>query len=168
MKPMLPAAIAQEYLRQREALLQAFPELGEDEATLRDTLEGITHAPDLIATFIRDARADEAFANSLGSMVKDMGERKQRLQMRADRRRLAAQHLMDACGLRKIEMPDFTASLRAVPPRVEVDDEAALPDSLCKTVRSPDKAAIKEALAVGAVAGAHLTNGGETLTVRTK
>lgn len=169
MNPALPAALALEYLRQREALLQCFPELGDDEVALRDTLEGITHAPDLIATFIRDARADEAYAESLATMLKDMGERKARFLMRADRRRLAAYRLMDACGLRKIEMPDFTASIRAVPPKVEIDDEAALPAELCKTIRQPDKAAIKEALMnTATVPGAHLTNGGETLMIRTK
>jgi hypothetical protein len=165
---MLPAAIAQEYLRQREALLQAFPELAEDEATLRDTLEGISHAPDLIATFIRDARSDEAMAEALKAMIGDMVIRKERFVYRAERRRLAAQRLMDACELRKIEMPDFTASVRSVPSKVVIDDEAALPDTLCRTIRQPDKAAIREALAMGAVTGAHLTNGSETLTIRVK
>lgn len=165
---MLPAAIAAEYLRQREALLQAFPELAEDHATLTDTLEGITHAPDFVAQFVREARADEAFADSLATMMKDMGERKARFLIRAERRRLAALNLMNACDLRKVEMPDFTASIRAVPPKVEIDDEAALPDALCKTVRSPDKAAIKTALAEGPVTGARLSNGGETLAVRVK
>jgi hypothetical protein len=165
---MLPAALAQEYLRQKEQLLQAFPELAEDEAALRDTLEGITHAPDLIATFIRDARADEAMAEALRIMIGEMAQRKVRIMFRADRRRLAAQRLMDACGLRKIELPDFTASIRAVPPRVEVDDDASLPDSLCKIVREPNKVAIKEALANGTVAGARMTNGSETLALRFK
>lgn len=168
MNPILPAAITQEYLRQREALLQAFPELAEDEATLRDTLEGITHAPDLIALFIRDARADEALAGSLGSMLKDMGERKARFVMRAERRRLAAYRLMTACELRKIEMPDFTASIRATPSRVEIDDIEALPPAMIRMVKEPDKAAIKDALSVREVPGAHLTNGGETLAIRTK
>lgn len=168
MNPLLPAVAAQEYLRQREALLQSFPELADDEATLRDTLEGISSAPDLIALFIRDARADEAYAESLSIMLKDMGERKARFLIRAERRRLAAYRLMTACELRKIELPDFTASIRAVPPKVEIDDEAALPDSLCKTVRQPDKAAIKAALGQAPVPGARLTNGGETLSVRTK
>lgn len=168
MTSALPAAIAAEYWRQREALLQAFPELAEDVATLRDTLEGISHAPDLIAQFVREARADEAMAEALSSMVKDMGERKTRFQIRAERRRLAAFNLMNACELRKIEMPDFTASIRSVPPKVAIDDESQIPDTLCKLIRSPDKTALKEALGNGPVPGAHMTNGSETLTIRTK
>ena len=166
MNSMLPAAFAQEYLRQREALLQAFPELADDEITLRDTLEGITHAPDIIARFIREAREDEAYMAALATMIREMSDRKSRFEIRAQRRRLAAQNLMNAIELRKLEQADFTASIRAVPPRVEIDDETMLPDSLCKMVRQPDKAAIKEALAKGHVAGARMTNGGETLSIR--
>jgi hypothetical protein len=130
--------------------------------------EGLTSASDLVAILVRRSRADEAYASALTTMIRHMTDRRSRYDARADRHRLAAQQLMDACELRKVEMADFTASIRAVPPRVEIDDEAALPDDLCKMVRQPDKAAIKEALATGAVAGAHLTNGSETLTIRTK
>lgn len=169
MHPALPAALAAEYRRQREALLVQFPELVDDDAALADTLEGISHAPDLIAKFIRDARADEAMTSALGAMIKDMHERKQRLAMRADRRRLAAQRLMEACQMRKLEMPDFSAHIRNVPGKVEIDDEALLPDELCRVVREPDKAKIKEALVSRDVPGAHMGNGGgETLSIRTK
>lgn len=163
----LPAALAAEYLRQREALLAEYPELADDVQAMADTLEGVTEAPDVIARFIRDAREDEGRADALANMLKEMGERKARFIHRAERRRLAALNLMNACGLRKIEMADFTASLRAVPPKVEVTDEAALPDSLCKFTRSPDRTALKEALAKSPVAGARMSNGGETLTIRT-
>lgn len=165
---MLPAALAAEYLRQREALLAAFPELADDVQALADSLEGFTDAPDVIARFVRDAREDEALAGSLGNMLRDMGERKARLIARAERRRLAAQRLMEACQLRKIELADFTASIRAVPASVTITDETALPDSLCKFVRSPDKAAIKTALLAGPVGGAVLNSGGQSLTIRTR
>ncbi len=166
--PMLTEALVQEYIRQRAALLSAFPELAEDVEALADTLEGITEAPDVIARFVREAREDEALAGSLAIMLREMSDRKQRFAARADRRREAAMKLMNACAIRKIEMPDFTASIRAVPPKVEIEDEAALPESLCKVVRSPDRTAIKDALVNGPVAGARLSNGSETLTVRTR
>lgn len=169
MNPMLPAAAVEEYRRQREALLVAFPELAEDEETLRDTLDGITNASDIIAAFIRQAREDEALGGSLGNMLREMGERKARLMGRAARRREAAQRIMDACGIRKIEQPDFTASIRATPARVEIDDDAVLPDWAVRLIREPNKAAIKEALSnTMAVPGAHLSNGGETLSIRVK
>ena len=157
-----------EYRRQREALLTEFPELAEDIDTLADTLEGMSMAPDLIAEFIRKSREDEAMANALSSIIDDMTERGCRLMHRAKGRRQAAMNIMNAIELRKLEMPDFTASIRAVPPKVDVYAEEQLPDALCKFTRSPDKTAIKEALANGPVAGARMTNGTETLTIRTR
>ena len=165
---LLPAAVAEEYRQQREALLQAFPELGQDEATLQDTLEGISSAPDLIASFIRQAREDEAMAGALKAMIGEMADRKSRLSIRAERRYTAAQRLMDACGLRKIIMPDFTAWISNTAPTVIVEDESALPDSVHRTVRVPDKAKIKAALAKGPVDGARMSNGGATLNLRVK
>ncbi len=168
LSPIQRAAFVAEYHRQRENLLLQFPELAEDQQALEDTLEGATFAVDIIADLIRAAREDEVYITALSLMIREVSDRKARFENRATRRRQTAQHLMDAIGIRKLEQPDFTAHIRATPPRVEIEDEDALPDSLCKTVRSPDRVAIKEALATGAVAGAHLTNGSETLTVRTK
>lgn len=155
------------YLDQRKRLVEAYPELLEDMQALADTLEGVSEAPDMVAEFVRTAREDETQASVLGAMITQMGQRKARFLMRAEKRREAALALLNAMGQRKIEMPDFTASIRAVPPKVEITDEAALPDSVCKTVRMPDRAAIKEALASGPVAGAHMSNGAETISIRT-
>ena len=154
------------YRQQREALLAEFPELSEDIDTLADTLEGMSMAPDLIAEFIRNAREDEANAEALASMMRDMADRKQRFIARADKRRQAAMNVMNAIEMRKLEMPDFTASIRAVPPKVELFGD--VPKEFCNVVYVPDKSRIKEALTNGPVSGAHMTNGYETLTVRTK
>lgn len=163
------AALVEQYRRLRSELLAEFPELIDDGETLRDTLEGETDLPGVISEFIRNARRDEAMADGLGTLIKDEQERKSRIQARADKRRHIAQALMTAIELRKIEQPDFTASLRFVPPKVEISDEAALPDQFAKIIRTPDKIAIREALARGdAVPGAVLGNGSETLTIRTR
>lgn len=168
MNPQQLATAVAEFRRVQEGLMQAFPELAEDHAALIDMTEGLTSASDLVAVLVRRSRADEAYANALTAMIRDMTDRRSRYDARADRHRLAAQRLMDACELRRVEMADFTASIRAVPGKVEIDDEALLPDDLCRIVRQPDKAKIKEALAAGTIPGAHMTNGSESLTVRTK
>jgi len=164
---MLPAAFIVAYQRQRDQLLAEYPEMSEDPILLSDTLEGMFDTNTVIASFIRRAREDEANADALAGMLKDMGARKSRLQSRADKCRATALELMNTVGIRKLEQPDFTASIRSVPPKVEIDDDAAVPDELCKVVRMPDKTKIKEALSNGPVDGAHMTNGGETLTLRT-
>ena len=161
--------LAEEYRRHRDSLLAEYPELAEDELALADTLDGITNAGDFIALFCRMAREDEALAGGLGNMLRDMGSRKSRLMARAEKRRAIVMALMNAIGERKIVRPDMTISVRASRPSVLVTDEPALPDSLCKVERRPDKTAIKEALERGeAVAGAVLSNGTETLTIQTK
>ena len=160
--------LVEEYRRQREGLLAAFPELSEDIDTLADTLEGITDAPDVIAGFIRSALDDESMAEAIGIRMKDMGERKQRFDHRAEKRREAALAIMQALDMRKLELADFTASIRNVPPKVVIEDENKLPDSLCKMVRSPDKSAIKAALELGDVPGAIMGNGGTTISVRVR
>lgn len=162
------ATAVEEYRRQRAALLQAFPELADDMQTLFDTLEGEAEAPDLIAEFIRAAREDEAMASAVTTMLRELAERKSRLEARSEKRRAAALAIMQAIELRKLELPDFTASVRTSPPRVEVFDETSLPDEFFRVIRHADKTAIKEALATRPVAGARMTNGGETISIRTK
>lgn len=166
MHPRINLAVA-EYLRIREGLLAEFPDI--DPETLTDTLDGETGIYDIIDRFIRDARQDDAMAEALSPMQRDMAERKARFTARAERLRDAALKLMNTIGERKIIRPDYTASVRTVPPKVIVTDETALPDPVCKFERKPDKAAIKEALEQGkTVTGATLSNGTQALSIRTK
>jgi len=163
------AALVEQYRRLRADLLAEYPELIEDGATLSDTLEGETDLPDVLARIIRDARRDEAMADGLGTLIKDEQDRKSRLTARAEKRRRIAQALMDAVEMGKLEQPDFVASIRSVPPKVEITDEAALPETFVKIVRSPDKTAIKDALKRGEqVPGAVLGNGSTTLAITTR
>ncbi len=166
--PIQTATFIAEHKRQRALLIEAFPELLEDQQALDDTLEGISYAPDMIANIIRDAREDEANATALSLMIREMSDRKARFSARAERRYTMAEHLMESIGIRKLAMPDFTASITPTQPRVMIDDETALPHYLVKLVRQPDKHAIKEALAQAVVPGAYMSNGGSTLTIRTK
>ena len=162
-------ALTEQYRRLKTDLLVEYPELIEDGETLADTLEGETDLPDVIAGFIRNARRDEAMAEGLGELIKDEQDRKSRIGARADKRRRIALSLMNAIEMIKLEVPDFTASVRRVPPKVEITDEASVPDAFVKITRTPDKTAIKEALGRGdTIPGACLGNGSETLTVRTR
>lgn len=161
--------LAAEYRRLRDALLAEFPELTEDEQTLADTLEGESELPDIISLLIREARKDKAMADALATMIQESQERKQRFLYRAEKRRMTAMGLMNAVGLRKLEQPDFTASIRSVGSKIEITDDASIPDAFCRVVKTPDKTAIKAALERGEkVSGAVLGNGGETLSVRVK
>ena len=70
--------------------------------------------------------------------------------------------------LRKLELPTATLSIKAVPAKAEITDEALLPSKFFKA-QDPklDKKAVLDALkAKEDVPGAVLSNGGETLSIR--
>lgn len=157
------------YARTRAALLTDFPELGDDQMALVDTLEGETDLQALLAQEVRSAIEDEAFAEALTALITKMVARKQRLLERAQRRRADVVSVMTEANLSRLKEPDFTASVTTGKRPVLITDEALIPDSLCRivTTRLPEKFAIAERLKAGEeVPGAELGNGQATLTVR--
>lgn len=169
MNPMNNASLVAEYQRVREMLVTSFPELCEDEHALADTIDGETGLLDVIAGLIRDAREDEATETALDTILGEMKERKARFGTRASKRREAALSLMQAADIRKLERPDFTATIAAGRPKVTIADEGLIPTSFTRTRIEPDKTAIKAALdACLTVPGALLSNPEPVLTVRTR
>jgi Siphovirus Gp157 len=155
-----------QYLRGR---LQAeFPEA--DEQTLRDTIEGISSLPEALAALIRSYLEDLSLSAALGMRIENMQERLKRIELRADKKRDLVTSVMEQADIKKLAEPDFTASLRVVPPSVVVVDEQQIPLDFWK-VQSPklDKQGLSLALRAGVpVPGAILSNSGITLSVRTK
>lgn len=154
----------------RARLLELYPELGEDAQALADTLEGMTDFNDMVCAVIDSAENDASMVRALENRVNDMNCRMTRLMDREDRKRRAVGQAMEAAGVRKIEAPEFTISLRALPPKVLVTDETRIPSEFWeeKTVKTLNKTLLKEALETDTVPGAELSNGGASLTIRTK
>jgi len=149
-------------------LRSALDVYGDDELTL-DMIEGETSLFELIDQLMEERAADLAMANALGAQMQDMRDRQGRFKRRADARKGIVQKALEHADIRSLERPAFTASLSASKPSVNITDESALPDNLVRVKREPNKVAIAKALSAGdAVLGAHLSNGGQTLTVRTK
>jgi hypothetical protein len=67
----------------REKIIQEFP--GNDDETIRDTLEGISDLHEMIAAVIRSALVDEALGVGLRSRIDDMKERLSRFEIRSSR-----------------------------------------------------------------------------------
>ena len=66
-----------------------------------------------------------------------------------------------------MERPIATVSKRIDSLSVKITDEASVPSQLCKTVTTPDKAAIKAQLQAGeSVPGAEMARGPDGVTVR--
>ena len=141
-----------------------------DEQTLADTVEGLTDLHEILQAVIRAALVDEALATGLRCRISDMQDRLARLQDRAAKRRQIAKDVMVELGLKKLEAPDFTASLRPGMPALVVLNEDAVP----KTYWEPGEPRLRrQVLALdlkgGAeAAGATLSNPEPVMSVRTR
>jgi hypothetical protein len=159
-----------EIIRQQIAnLLVSCPELAEDEILRADMIEGETEAFDFLSMIVRKIGETKALAAGTDEYVKELRERSARLDRRVEGLRTLATRIMDTAQIKKAELPEATLSLRNVPPKLVVDDPENLPDIACKFVRKPDMDKIKELwTAEPFIAGVHMDNGGQSLTIRTK
>lgn len=144
--------------------------LDTDEAALMEALrDGGADVDGLLARLLR--AADEAKANvaATGERIKDLDARHARFVRQNTEYRAAAYSILDALGLTKWRSAEFSVSVSSGRLGVVITDAAAIPLEFCKTVVTPDKGHIKEALEQGEVIpGAELSNGIPTMTVRTK
>jgi len=154
----------------KEKLLEAFPNLIEDEAALYDTLEGMTDFNELVQHIISSALDDEAMVGAIGNRIADLQARAERLNERIANKRRVVGAAMEMAGVRKIEGVEATISLRAVPPKLVIVNEDEIPGTFWKEkiVKSIDKEALKEALKTEIIPGAQMGNGSTTLAIRTK
>ena len=156
------------FVELRRRLLELHPDL--DDQTLADTLEGATDFREALAALIRSALEDECLAKALKDRLDQMKGRLSRLEARASSKRQVAVENMEAADLRKLQEPDFTASVRLGPPSVAIVSEEELPiDYLLPQPPKPDKRAILEALSGGIfVPGAVLSEPKVSLSVRSQ
>jgi Siphovirus Gp157 len=152
----------------RQQLMVEFPTI--DDETLRDTVEGLTNLPELLARILRSHLDDLALLAALRARIIDMQERFTRLEIRADKKRALVASVMERADIKKLTEPDFTASLRQVPPGLVVVDERAIPDPFWRPQPPKlDRKGLLAALNAGqAVPGATLGNGSTTIAVRTR
>ena len=141
-----------------------------DERTLADTVEGLTDVHEILMAIIRAALEDEALASGLKGRIADMEGRLERLQDRAVKRRRIAKEVMIDLDIKKLQAPDFTASIRAGMPALTVLDDAAVP-SIYWQPQDPrlNRQELLSDLKQGtAVAGATLSNSEPVLSVRAR
>lgn len=164
---MLTASLIEAWNRTRSDLLARYPDI--DAETLSDTLEGELGAKDAAAQLIRDALEDEAQAEGLKAYLTALSSRLGRLSDRATARRKAAFDLLQELGEKRLERPEFTASIANGRQSVVITDPAKLPEAMRSTLIIPDKKAIREALdAKTEVPGAILGNGAPYLRVASR
>ena len=113
------------YQAVRDRIKTRDPDL--DEQTLADTVEGLTELPEILEAIIRSALVDEALVKGLKCRVAEMQSRIERFQDRASKRRAIAKDVMVDLDIKKINAPDFTASIRAGLPALLVLNEEEVP-----------------------------------------
>ena len=151
-----------------ENLKLTHPELVDDNEAWLASLESQTDFNEVMTEVVRRIEDTKALLIGTKDRFEELSNRKQRFELRVEVLRDLAFKLMEAAELRKMELPEATLSIRSVAPSVIITDEENLPDIACKFERKPDKAKIKELLASGWVAGAILSNGTKSLTIRIK
>jgi Siphovirus Gp157 len=152
----------------KDALRSAFPDV--DDQTLRDTLEGISDLPEMVATVVRSHLDDLTLARALRSRLSDIQERLSRIENRGENKRALVASVMERADLRKLIEPDFTVSLRQSPPSVIITAEGEIPETYWKPQPPKlDRKALHSALSAGKnVPGAGLGYGCVTIAVRTR
>lgn len=153
---------------QIENLKVLFPDLSDDEESWTLTLESETDVMELLKQTVDRMREAAGMAGGIAERIALLEIRQERYLRRETAMRWLAQCLLSAADLRKVELPEATLSLRSVPPSVIITDQTVLPKEVCKIEIKPDKTKIKELLKQGPVPGASMSNGSETLSVRTK
>jgi hypothetical protein len=152
----------------RDRLLHEFPDA--DAETIKDTLEGLTDLPEILASVIRSALIDQALILGLRERIEEMKFRLERIEIRGTKKRQLALDAMNEAGLTKLEQPDFTASTRPGTPALVISAEDAIPATYWipqppKIDRQSMLAGLKRGLEIP---GALLSNPKPVLVVRTK
>lgn len=167
----------------RQRLLEEDPDLAADETLMADILGSDPNTVDAMDVLHRVLRASvhaKSMAAAAEARAAEIELRRDRYRRRAESLVTAAFNAMAALDLRKVELPDLTASLRAGAQSVVILDEDALPDEYVRvaTTRTPDKKAIRDALMRRSesadpdqgndIPGATLSNGLPSLMIKVK
>ena len=156
------------YRAMADQLRQGFSDVDDD--TLKDTLEGLSDLPQMIEEVVRSSLEDDALIVGLRSRLDDMNVRLSRFKARLERKREIAGWAMGLAGIPKLDVPDFSVSLRAGSIKLLVNDEKRLPEAyLIAQPPKVDRALLLNALKRGeSVDGAELGTGDPHIAVRTK
>lgn len=151
------------------AVLARYPDLAEDAELRADMLEGCTNIDEVLQTLVvADAEA-EMVAISIKNYIADLKSRMNRYNMRSEAARDALMSVMEAADLQKFTLPIATISIRETPPKLIEIDADITPPEYTQVVIEPMKSEIKSALENGLdVPGWQLSNGGRSVTIRTK
>lgn len=142
----------------------------DDEDLIHDTVEGETDLMETIDAALMRLQELDAMGAAIKAQTSALKERGDRFKNQAELIRAALSSALGMAQLRKVERALATVSLRAVPPSLVVTEEADIPSQYFEPQPPKlDKKAVLDALKSGEkVPGAELSNGGETISIRSK
>ena len=150
------------------AIAREFPEA--DEETLLDTIEGASDLPPLLAAILRSRLEDLGLAEALRQRLETMRARLERIESRAEQKRVLVATAMQEAGLKKLVEPEFTASLRPGPSKLIVIDETLIPGEFWRPQPARlDRQFLMATVKAGrSIPGAELANSELILSVRSR
>lgn len=140
-----------------------------DEA-VRDTLEAVQMGfNDKAVAIVKVAESLDADTSAIDAEIERLKARKQVIANRKQQLRDYLLYNMEAAGIKKIDCPLFTVTLRQGVESVEIIDQSQIPNEYVtvEVVEKPDKAAIKAAIKSGKeVTGAILKRGANSIQIK--
>jgi hypothetical protein len=150
-------------------LIEAYPDLADDESLRADVVEGETDAFRIIERALSERRDAETMVGAIEGREAALAERRLRFERKSEAMKQLIKAVMRAADLPKVMLTEATISVLKARTTVEVHCVDDLPQGYFKTVRKPDTAAIKSALEGGEeIPGAFLATGEPGLMIRTK
>lgn len=118
-----------------------------DEQLFADMLEGETDLHSIVSELHEQIARAEEMLEGIALREADLKKRKQRLQERTTATKATIGSFLRAAGVKKLELPEATYSVRDGKPTLEVVSPDAVPDEFCAFVRKPNKTDINTAFA---------------------
>lgn len=154
--------------RQSIAAAELIRALGDDDEDLiHDTVEGETDFFECVEKVLSEISECEILAAGINDMQKKLSDRLQRVGGREARLRGLLDQAFQLAEIQSHTFPSATISMKRVPPKLIIKDEASIPSTFYEPQPPKlDKAALLKAAKNGPIAGAEMSNGGTTIQIR--
>lgn len=150
-------------------ILEAYPELSEDESLRADILDAETDFHKLIDSLVKRKLDAREMAAGAKARKQEVGERQSRFERQEAGFDTLIKGLMQFADMQKVVLPEATVSITKPRTVVEITDLDAIPQGYAKFEKRADKAALKAAMEAGEkIPGAALVLSDDGLMVRTK
>lgn len=145
--------------------------LGEDDPELNDIIQTETKIDDLLDYLVFKYATEGDMQDAINAHIDTLSARHASSQKRQDSLKGVIQMIMETLPDKTKRLAAGTVTLKAVPPKLVVQDESLLPDVVFETtqVRKLVKSRLDQLhSSMGSLPGCYLSNGGQTISIRRK